>query len=383
MSIAAVQTRMIEIQSRLNSGLGTNSASGSANDFSALLDQASSSATASSGRLGGTALALGATETSSSAASTLLDTEGLLSSSTTASQGLSTQDLITQSLNSLLSNASSGVSFAQGSAAGQAIVTQGMKHLGTPYLWGGTDPEVGLDCSALVQHAYRDIGVELPRVSRDQARMGVEVANIEAAQPGDLVAFGNPVDHISIYVGDGKILHAPRTGDVVKVAEISRPITTIRRVVASPTTGFVSTYGSTSSTSSTTVTGSAAEAQYQSLFTEAGEKYGVDPALLAAVASVESGFNATAQSSAGAQGLMQFMPATAAEMGVDPMDPESAIDGAARYLRRELDRFGSVSLAAAAYNAGAGAVSKYGGIPPYSETQNYVKKVLSAYEARQ
>jgi soluble lytic murein transglycosylase-like protein len=124
------------------------------------------------------------------------------------------------------------------------------------------------------------------------------------------------------------------------------------------------------------------EARYQALFEEAGQRHDIDPALLAAIASVESGFDPTAQSSAGAQGLMQFMPATASEMGVDPFDPASAIDGAARYLKREIQRFGSVELAAAAYNAGAGAVSRHGGVPPFTETQNYVKKVLSAYEAR-
>ena len=128
--------------------------------------------------------------------------------------------------------------------------------------------------------------------------------------------------------------------------------------------------------------GSPAEVSYQALFEQAGRRYDIDPALLAAVASVESGFDPTAQSPAGAQGLMQFMPATASEMGVDPFDPASAIDGAARYLKREIQRFGSIELAAAAYNAGAGAVSRHGGVPPFTETQNYVKKVLSAYEAR-
>lgn len=126
-----------------------------------------------------------------------------------------------------------------------------------------------------------------------------------------------------------------------------------------------------------------AEIRYQELFEQAGLRHDIDPALLAAVASVESGFDPTAQSPAGAQGLMQFMPATAAEMGVDPFDPASAIDGAARYLKREIQRFGSIELAAAAYNAGAGAVSRHGGIPPFTETRNYVTKVLSAYEARQ
>ena len=73
---------------------------------------------------------------------------------------------------------------------------------------------------------------------------------------------------------------------------------------------------------------------------------------------------------------MQFMPATAAGMGIDPTDPAQAIDGAAKYLRTQLDRFGSVDLALAAYNAGPGAVQRAGGIPPYAETRNYVTKIL-------
>jgi len=116
---------------------------------------------------------------------------------------------------------------------------------------------------------------------------------------------------------------------------------------------------------------------YSSLFTSAGAAHGVDPRLLEAVAQVESGMDPTAISPAGAQGLMQLMPATAAGLGVtDPFDPAQAVDGAARLLRQHLDRFGSVELALAAYNAGPGAVDRHGGIPPYAETQNYVRRVL-------
>lgn len=115
---------------------------------------------------------------------------------------------------------------------------------------------------------------------------------------------------------------------------------------------------------------------YASLFNEIGQRYGIAPALLAAVAKAESGFNASARSPAGAMGLMQFMPGTAAGMGVNALDPRSAVEGAARYLKSNLQRFGSVDLALAAYNAGPGNVSKYGGIPPFAETQAYVPRVL-------
>ena len=98
------------------------------------------------------------------------------------------------------------------------------------------------------------------------------------------------------------------------------------------------------------------------------------------MASVESSFNASAVSPAGAKGLMQLMPATARGLDVDPMNPAQAVDGAARMLSGLVDQFGSVKLALAAYNAGAGAVKKYGGVPPYAETQTYVKRVLSRME---
>ena len=124
--------------------------------------------------------------------------------------------------------------------------------------------------------------------------------------------------------------------------------------------------------------GVASGTPFADLFSTAGQKYGVDPALLAAIAKQESGYNPRAVSPAGAQGLMQLMPGTAAGLGVEnPFDPAQAVDGAARLMRDLLDRFGRTDLALAAYNAGPGAVLKYGGIPPYPETQRYVPAVLS------
>ena len=117
-------------------------------------------------------------------------------------------------------------------------------------------------------------------------------------------------------------------------------------------------------------------AAYSDLFAAATQKYALPAGLLAAVAQVESGGNPNAVSSAGAVGLMQLMPGTARGLGVrDSRDPAQAVDGAARLLRDHLRSFGSVDLALAAYNAGPGAVRKHDGIPPYAETQNYVRKV--------
>jgi hypothetical protein len=112
----------------------------------------------------------------------------------------------------------------------------------------------------------------------------------------------------------------------------------------------------------------------------AAKKHGVDPALLAGLIEHESGWNPNAKSKAGAVGLGQFMPATAERFGItDRTDPNQSIDGAAAYLKSNLDMFGGdASLALAAYNAGEGAVKKYGGIPPYKETQAYVPAVLAS-----
>jgi soluble lytic murein transglycosylase-like protein len=111
---------------------------------------------------------------------------------------------------------------------------------------------------------------------------------------------------------------------------------------------------------------------------QAAEKYNLPPELISAVIRAESNFDAQAVSPAGAQGLMQLMPETARELGVeDPFDIEQNIDGGAKYLRNMLDRFGgSLRKALAAYNAGPGTVSKYGGRVPYPETRQYVQRVL-------
>ena len=118
------------------------------------------------------------------------------------------------------------------------------------------------------------------------------------------------------------------------------------------------------------------------LVSKYAEKNGLDEDFVKAVINQESGFNPNATSKCGAMGLMQLMPSTAQGLGVtDAYDAEQNIDGGTKYLKGLLDRFdNNKSLALAAYNAGPNAVKKYGGIPPYSETQNYVKSVLSKYD---
>ena len=258
--------------------------------------------------------------------------------------------------------------------AGAAVTAEAKKYLGIPYAWGGTDPKKGLDCSGLVQLVYKNLGISLPRVAGQQAAAGRPVNGMASARPGDLLAFNSPVSHIAIYIGGGKMIEAPRPGLAVRVSDVYDTPTAIRRVlpdnpVSSPArTGGVSVLP--------------ASTPYASLFSAASARYGVDASLLAAVAKQESGYNPKAVSPAGAQGLMQLMPGTAKGLGVtNSFDPTHAVDGAARLLQGLIREFGRTDLALAAYNAGPGAVHRYRGIPPYPETQNYVRSVLGIQNA--
>ena len=136
----------------------------------------------------------------------------------------------------------------------------------------------------------------------------------------------------------------------------------------------------TSGTGSSASSGqSSAGASFATLIQQASDRYGVNPSLVNAVIRAESNFDASAVSGAGALGLMQLMPGTAQGLGVsDPMDPAQNIEGGVKFLSQLLKKYdGNVQMTLAAYNAGPGAVAKYNGVPPYSETQTYVKRVLS------
>jgi len=120
--------------------------------------------------------------------------------------------------------------------------------------------------------------------------------------------------------------------------------------------------------------------KFQAVINQTSKKYGLDKALVRAVMEVESGTDPSAVSPKGAQGLMQIMPGTAKELNLaDPLNPESNIDAGSRYLKAQLAAFGDVRLALAAYNAGPDAVRKFGGIPPYPETQRYVEAVANRF----
>ncbi len=120
-----------------------------------------------------------------------------------------------------------------GKTDGGDVVREARKYLGVPYVWGGNNPKIGLDCSSFVQHTFRDLGIKLPRVARDQAKEGMEVPSLAQAKPGDLIVTRGG-GHIGIYLGDNKMIHAPRPGETVsirKLFETDAQIMTIRRIV--------------------------------------------------------------------------------------------------------------------------------------------------------
>lgn len=154
------------------------------------------------------------------------------------------------------------------------------------------------------------------------------------------------------------------------------------------TSPVADTFTSSSSSANTTAANATSSGSVSSpenleeYFKEASETYGVDINLLKAIARQESNFNPSATSSASAMGVMQLMPSTAKGLGVtNAYDAQENIMGGAKLMAQNLKKYnGDVSLALAAYNAGSGNVDKYGGIPPFKETQNYVKKVLGYYQ---
>ncbi len=286
----------------------------------------------------------------------------------------------------LRASKASGTGSASSGTTAAKVIAEAKKYLGVKYIWGGESP-TGFDCSGLVQYVYKKFGVSLPRVSQDQAHSGRAVTAAEA-KPGDLVFFHNPATHVGIYLGNGMMLDAPNSRSVVRIEKVWSGVSGYRRVL--PESAFSSGAAVRSAGAGAGGSGVAALAaklpaagkQYADEIVAAARKNGVNPALLGALVWSESGFNAHAVSGAGARGLVQLMPATARGLGVDPMNPAQALDGGARYLKQQLNSFGGrTDLALAAYNAGPSAVRKYGGVPPYRETQNYVRTVQARMAA--
>jgi cell wall-associated NlpC family hydrolase len=286
-----------------------------------------------------------------------------------------------------------GVNYAQGGLVDATGKVQGLikaaldlanRHV--PYVWGGTSAN-GVDCSGLIYYAAHAAGItDWKRyVAQQYGHMGTTVS-AQDARPGDIVYYdeGGGAGHVGIYLGNGMMVAAPQSGQNVQVQKVYGTPTSYQRIFTDGMFGTAATAtGSTYNYAGKPYTGYvnqrlAAGTPYASLFVTAGSKYGIPAALLAAVARHESGFNPSARSSAGAVGMMQFMPGTAASLGVNPLDPASSVDGAARYLAGLYNQFGSWDLALAAYNAGPGSVRNAGGVPSYA--QGYVSAVQNLFQ---
>jgi len=168
-----------------------------------------------------------------------------------------------------------------------------------------------------------------------------------------------------------------------ELAAIERRIETIAAGLGAPAGEFAANLEAASQKAGGGAPDTTTRASIDRIIGASAAEFRVDPALIEAIVQSESGFRVGATSGAGARGLMQLMPETARSLGVaDAYDPAQNVRGGTRYLRGLLDRFRDVELAVAAYNAGPAAVERYGGVPPYSETQNYVRNVLTRYRER-
>ena len=218
--VAAVQSRMSELRQ--------------------LVAPTTSTVTAAAARTTSTTAAA-STSTDFAAALAAL---GLSASDVTGDLGTSTGALAGATGTAGTAGLATGLAGASG-ATGQGLVAAAEKYVGVPYVWGGESlAEGGLDCSGLVQRALGDVGVTgVPRVARDQMTLGTAVPSLDQALPGDLLVFSGG-SHIAIYVGDGKMIDAPKPGKTVAVRDVYATPTTIRRVL--PQAGATTSSGTTS-----------------------------------------------------------------------------------------------------------------------------------------
>ncbi|GGK96353.1 hypothetical protein Ppa06_65460 [Planomonospora parontospora subsp. parontospora] len=294
MSLMDIVARVGQLEAQFGAAPATSAASAtSAADFAAALKTAQRSGAASGTTASGTTAA-GAASGSTAAAGT--GQAAQTAQGTQATRAASAADAVTGD---------------SGGVTGQDVVGQARKYLGIPYLWGGTDPERGLDCSGLVQLVYKKLGVSLPRVSQDQQNEGRSIPSLKQALPGDLLTFGSPATHIGIYIGDGKMLHAPRTGDVVKIVDMDdyyRKPTDIRRVLSDAAAGATpATASSTASPAAAPLTATAAPLT-----------------ATAASTAVQAGYGAGATSFSGSTGLPQMSLGAADGLGNGLFDPAQA-----------------------------------------------------------
>ncbi len=235
-------------------------------------------------------------------------------------------------------------------------------------------------------------GMSLPGGDLEKGARGPAVEKLQKA-----LVKGGYMTQAEMNTGPG--VFGPRTEAALKKFQAANNVKNtgyygpLTRAAFSKLGASVASGGATSGTGGTPGTGKAGPAKgnndlsgfssnkYDNLINEMSRKYNVPARLIKAVIQQESAFNPNARSGAGAVGLMQLMPGTARELGVtNPRDPRQSIEGGTKYLAQQLKRFnGDVRLALAAYNAGPGNVSKYGGVPPFKETQDYVRKITGWY----
>jgi soluble lytic murein transglycosylase-like protein len=187
----------------------------------------------------------------------------------------------------------------------------------------------------------------------------------------------------------GELAAAARVRELQQLLEAAKGVSTGTSTTTSATASTASSPTAfaaalqAASASPTSAALSEGSSSYDALIEQSAQRNGVDPAVLHGLIQQESGFDPNSQSSAGAAGLTQLMPGTASSLGVaNPLNPAESIEGGARYLSQMMTKFGgNTTEALAAYNAGPGAVTQYGGVPPYAETQSYVTKVLGYAES--
>lgn len=232
---------------------------------------------------------------------------------------------------------------------------------------------------AVQLNSYINAPTHVPHVgdtTKTEGKSFSEVLKNSSAQQTSKISFGGVLNNTSTSNVQGEILtdksKVGKFGALTGLGDISK-------LTATNPINDISNISNNIEISN--VASNAPKSQIIAMIDKVAKKHGVDEKLVRAVVRQESGFNPNATSHCGAMGLMQLMPATAKGLGVtDPYNPVQNVEGGVKYLKNLLNKYnGNVILALAAYNAGSGAVAKYNGVPPYKETQNYVKSIMANY----